>query len=61
MNSQILLNDKRCTAVAGAKRRTFVAIVMMGMCRFSNFGVFVVLMKWFVNAWNCSEKQNING
>jgi len=61
MYENFLLNDRSSAAIAGAKRRTVVAFVVLLMLFSAEFRFLTVVIKRSVNAWNCSKRNDVNG
>jgi hypothetical protein len=63
LNIEILINDGSCATITGTKRRTLITIVvlMFTICGIADFSFYQTMILRPVNAWNCSEYQNVNG
>jgi hypothetical protein len=61
MDEKILLNYRCPAAIAGAERRTVVAIAVVLMGFACNFRFIDMFMQRSIDTWDCCERNDVNG
>lgn len=61
MNREILLNNQRSAAIAGAERRTVVAVVVLVLRRSPKFGLFNMVLQRLIDAGQRGQKNDVKG
>jgi hypothetical protein len=61
MYENFLLNDRSSAAIAGAKRRTVVAIAVVMMGCSSQFSLCCMTLQWLIDARQRREENDVNG